>query len=124
MAQPSKPAIDVELLEQLVKKHFGPEFTAKLTWNVLRNRYLPSDTPGRLAFPQKVFGFTLWWKAIGEFRCNLGFRLELWSAAHLPAARAVTEEFNARSQGAKLDLQPFFMHWPASPQLTSAAAGR
>jgi len=123
MAEPSKAAIDVELLERLVKKHFGPEFTAKLTWDVLRNRYLPSDTPARLAFPQKVFGFTLWWKAVGELRTNLGFRLELWNAAYLPAARALCEEFNGASQGGTLDLHPSFMHWPASPQL-AATTGR
>jgi hypothetical protein len=124
MAEPVKPAIDVELLEQLAKKHFGPEFTAKLTWNVLRNRYLPSDTPGRLAFPQKVLGFTVWWKAVGEFRSNLGFRLEIWSPDYLPAARALCEEFNGASQGGKLDLRPAFMHWPASPQLTPTTGGR
>ncbi len=124
MAEPTRSARDVELLEQLVKKHFGPEFTAKLTWSVLRNRYLPSDTPGRLAFPQKVFGFTVWWKAVGEFRTNLGFRLELWSADFLPAARALCEEFNGASQSGRLDLWPAFMHWPASPQLASTSGSR
>jgi hypothetical protein len=124
MAEPTKSAIDVELLEQLVQKHFGPEFTVKLTWNVLRNRYLPSETPGRLAFPQKVMGFTVWWKAVGEFRTNLGFRLELWNAGYLRAAQSLREEFNAKTQGTKLDLGPFFMHWPASPQLTTATGGR
>lgn len=124
MTDPTKPAIDVELLEQLVKKHFGQEFTAKLTWDVLRNRYLPSETPGRLAFPQRVFGVTVWWKSVGEFRTNLGFRLELWNAEYLTTARALCEEFNAKSQGAKLDPQPFFMHWPASPQLSAATPRR
>ena len=124
MAEPTKPAMDVELLEQLVKKHFGPEFTAKLTWDVLRNRYLPSDTPTRLAYPQKVFGFTVWWKAVGEFRSNLGFGLEIWNADYLPAARALCDEFNAAGQGGKLELRPFSMHYPASPQLASTADRR
>jgi hypothetical protein len=95
-----------------------------VTWNVLRNRYLPSDVPGRLAFPQTVFGFTLWWKTIGEFRDNLGFRLELWDPAYLKAAQALTDEFNAASPGAKLELHPLPMHWPASPQLSPAPGAR
>ncbi len=124
MTEPTKPTIDVELLEQLVKKHFGPEFTAKLAWSVLRNRHLPSETPGCLARPQKVFGFRVSYKTVGEFRSNLGVRLELWDPDYLSAARALAEEFNAKSQGAKLELHPSFMHWPASPQLTSVTDGR
>ncbi len=59
-----------------------------------------------------------------EFRTNLGFRLELWNADYLPAARALCEEFNGASQGGTLDLWPAFMHWPASPQLASTSRGR
>lgn len=115
MGEAVKPLeIDVELLEQAVRKHFGPEFTVKVGWNVLRNRYLPSATPGRLARPQRVLGFPLWWKAIGEFSSNLGFRLELWDPGSLPAARAMVEEFNRQSAKTRLELTPLFLHWPAS----------
>jgi hypothetical protein len=124
MTETTKPTIDVELLEQLVKAHVGPEFTAKLTWSVLRNRHLPSETPGRLACPRKVFGFLVSWTTVGEFRTNLGFRLELWDPSFLPAAQALTQAFNARTAGAKLELDASGMHWPASPQLSSASAGR
>jgi hypothetical protein len=124
MPQPTKPALDVDLLERLVKKHFGPMYTAKLAWNVQRNRYCPSDAPARLAFPQKVFGVTVWWKAIGEFRDTFGFRLELWDLVFLKAAQALVAEYNAATDGSALELHPLPMHWPASPQLSPAPGGR
>lgn len=124
MAEPTKPPIDVALLEQLVKIHFGPEFTAKLAWNILRNRHAPSETPGCLACPRKVFGFPVSWTTVGEFSTNLGFRLELWDPSFLGAAQALAQAFNARTAGAKLELAAAGMQWPASPQLASAPAGR
>jgi len=115
MSDPVGLSIEGELLERLVKKHFGSEHTAKLTWNVLRNRYARSDVPERLAAPQTLFGIPVWWKVLGEFRTNLGFHLDLWDAAHLGQARALVEEFNATTAGEKLDLSPIVMHFPASP---------
>jgi hypothetical protein len=98
--------VDVPLLESLVKAHFGPEVTAKLSWSVLKGRYVPSDVPRRLAAPQKLFGVRLWWKTIGEFSYNMGFRLELWQPEYLRQAQALVAEYNARAQGTKLELSP------------------
>jgi hypothetical protein len=106
--------VNVELVEQLVKAHFGPEFTSKLTWSLTKGRYLPSDLPRRIAAPQKLLGIRVWWKTIGEFSDNLGFRLELWDPAHLPQAQALVAAYNARTQATQMELHPFFMHWPVA----------
>jgi hypothetical protein len=109
--------VNVPLLESLVKTHFGPESTAKLSWSITKGRYVPSDLPRRLALPQKLFGVRLWWTTIGEFSDNIGFRLELWRPEYLRQAGAFLAEYNARTQGTKLELSPSFM----SPAARSAA---
>ncbi len=106
--------VDVDLVEESVKRHFGGDFTSKIAWDFLRNRFVPSDLPRRLATPQKILGIRIWWKSIGEFTDNLGFRLELWDATYLPQARAVAEEYNRRTEGTKLELYPVSMGWPTS----------
>lgn len=103
-----------DLVEELVKKHFGPTFTSRLAYNFVRSRYVPSDLPRRLAAPQTVFGVTIGWKAIGEFTDNLGFRLELWEPAFKPQAEALVAEYNQRTEGTKLELYPCVMSWPAT----------
>ncbi len=106
--------IDVERLESLVKKHFGPDFTCRMAWNVLHNRYVASDQPRRLVGPKKVFGVCIWWKTVGEFSENLGFRLEIWDPTYLRAALALAEEYNAPSEGPALSVHRCWMSWPAS----------
>jgi len=114
MAEPQKPiGINVPLLESLVKKHFGSECTGKLSWSITKGRYVPSDLPRRLAAPQKLFRVRLWWQTIGEFSENIGFRLELWRPEYLSQAKALVAEYNAETQGAKLELSPGFMLAPA-----------
>lgn len=109
MAELQKAAgVNVPLVESLVKTHFGPESTAKLSWSITKGRYVPSDLPRRLAVPQKLFGVRLWWKTIGEFSDNLGFRLELWRPEYLHRAEAFVADYNARAQGTKLELAPCF----------------
>lgn len=108
--------VDVDLLEELVKKHFGPEFTSKIAWSFVRGRFVPSDLPRRLVTPQRVFGIRISWKTYGEFSDNIGFRLELWDPAILRRAEALVEEYNRRTEGTKLELYPCSMHWPASGQ--------
>jgi hypothetical protein len=105
--------VNVPLVESLVKTHFGPEATAKLSWSITKGRYVPSDLPRRLAVPQKLFGVRLWWKTIGEFSDNIGFRLELWRPEYLRQAEALVAEYNARTQGTKLELSRSFMGSPA-----------
>ena len=102
------------LIEELVKKHFGPGFTSRITWDFVKGGFAPSAMPRRLATPQKVLGLQIGWKTFGEFTDNIGFRLELWDPAHLREAQALVEEYNQRTEGTKLELYPFFMHWPAS----------
>ncbi len=70
--------------------------------------------PRRLATPQKVFGIQIGWKTFGEFTDNIGFRLELWDPAYLRQAETLVEEYNKKTDGTKLELYPFSMHWPAS----------
>ena len=115
MAELEKAAgVNVPLVESLVKTHFGPESTAKLSWSITKGRYVPSDLPRRLAVPQKLFGVRLWWKTIGEFSDNIGFRLELWRPEHLRQAEAFVADYNARTQGTKLELAHCFMGSPAA----------
>jgi len=102
--------IEPELVEELVKKHFGPEYTSKIAWNFIKGRYVASTLPRRIAAPQKVFGLRIGWKAIGELSDNLGFRLELWDPAFLRQADSMVEEYNKKADGTKLELHPFFMH--------------
>ena len=103
-----------DLVEELVKKHFGAEFTSKITWNVVKGKFTPSDVPRCLAVPQKVFGIQIGWKIYGEFSHNIGFRLELWDTTYLRQAEALIEEYNKKVEGTKLELYHFSMHWPAS----------
>lgn len=112
--------VSVPLVESLVKTQFGPEFTAKLSWSITRGRYVPSDLPRRLAVPQRLFGIRLWWRTIGEFSDNIGFRLELWRPEYLSQAEAFVAAYNARTQGTRMELAPCFMLSPAARR--SAAA--
>lgn len=105
-----------ELIEELVKRHFGPEYTSRIAWNFMKGRYVPSTLPRRIAAPQKVFGLQIGWKVLGEFSDNLGFRLELWDPTFLRQAEALTEEYNKNTGGTKLELHPFFMSWATSSQ--------
>ncbi len=106
--------VNIELVEELVKKHFGPEFTSKIAWSFSKGRYVPSALPRRLAAPQAVLGLRIGWKTLGEFSDNMGFRLELWDPARLREAEALVEEYNKKTDGTKLELYPSVMHWPAA----------
>ena len=114
MAELQKAAgLNIALVESLVKKHFGPEFTSKLAWSVLKGRYVPSDLPRRLGAPQRLLGIRLWWKTIGEFSDNIGFRLELWRPEYLRQAEALAADYTAQARETKLELYPTFMPLPA-----------
>ena len=112
--------VKLELVEELVKKHFGPEYTSKVTWNFTTGRYVTSTLPRRIATPQKVFGFQIGWKVIGEFSDNLGFRLEIWNPAFLHQGEALTEEYNKNTDGTKLELHPYFTQGPVSLRRSAA----
>ncbi|HYL82193.1 MAG TPA: hypothetical protein VEU07_15350 [Candidatus Acidoferrum sp.] len=104
--------LNPDLIEALLKKHFGVEFTSKITWDFVKGKFAPSDLPKRLAIPQKVLGVRIGWKTFGEFSDNIGFRLELWDAAYLRQAEALVEEYNKKTEGTKLELYPSFRRWP------------
>ena len=106
--------VNADLIEELVKKHFGTAFTSKIAWDFIRNRFVPSDLPRRLVTPQRILGIRIWWKSIGEFTDNLGFRLELWDPRFLQHARTFVEEYNQQTNGTKIELYPAPMYWPAS----------
>jgi len=116
--------VKAELVEELVKKHIGAEFTSKITWSFAKGKYIPSGLPRRVAAPQKVLGFRIGWKTIAEFSDNIGFRLELWDPSCLRQAQALVEEYNTKTDGTKLELYPFFMHWPASGRPPVPAPGK
>jgi len=111
--------VNVPLVERLVKTHFGPEFTSRLTWSFTKGRYVPSDLPRRIAAPQKILGVRVWWKAIGEFSDNIGFRLELWDPAFRPQAQALIEGYNAQAENTRIELHCAF---PVSPAAERPAA--
>jgi len=111
--------VKADLVEELVKKHFGPTFTSRLAYSYVRSRYVPSDLPRRLATPQTVLGVTIGWKTVGEFTDNLGFRLELWEPAFTTQAEAFVAEYNQRTDGTKLELYPCIMSWPATAGRTA-----
>ena len=112
--------IKLELIEELVKKHFGPEYTSRITWNFTKGRYVPSTLPRRIAAPQKVFGFQIGWRVIGEFSDNLGFRLEIWDPTFLRQAEGLIEEYNKKTDETKLELHPFFRRGTVAPQRSAA----
>jgi hypothetical protein len=121
MADLSKAAgVNVPLVERLVKAHFGPEFTSHLAWSFTKGRYVPSDLPRRIAAPQKLFGIRVWWKAVGEFSDNIGFRLELWDPAFLSQAQALVEEYNAQMKHAPMELYRAFANSPAAERIAPA----
>jgi hypothetical protein len=126
MAELQKAAgLNNALVESLVKKHFGPEFTSKLAWSVLKGRYVPSDLPRRLGAPQRLLGIRLWWKTIGEFSDNIGFRLELWRPEYLRQAEALVADYTVQARETKLELYPAFMLLPAEGrQNTAQGVGR
>jgi hypothetical protein len=121
MAELRKAAgVDVQLVESLVKTHFGPDYTAKLSYDVIKGRYVPSDLPRRLAVPQKLFGVRLWWKTIAEFSDNIGFRLELWRPEYLSQAEALVKDYNAQTQRTKLELSLPSLTAPATTRASAA----
>jgi len=70
----------------------------------------PATAPGA---PQRLLGIRLWWKTIGEFSDNIGFRLELWRPEYLRQAEAFVADYAAQARETKLDLYPAFMPLPA-----------
>lgn len=113
-------AIDVEVLESLVRKHFGPDCTCRLTWDVLRNRYAASEEPRRLARPLRILGVQIGWKTLGEFSRNLGFRLEVWNLVDVPAAQALAAEYNSNTgERPPLHVHACAMPWPASKAVSA-----
>jgi hypothetical protein len=111
--------VNVEILEQLVKAHIGPEATSKLTWSILRGRYVRSDLPCRLAVPQKLFGIPLWWTTIGAFSDNLGFRLEVWDSTYREKAEALAAAYNAQAGETKLTVHHLAVYWPVADRVAS-----
>ena len=106
--------INADLVEELAKKHFGRTFTSRLGWDFVRGRYVASDLPGRLATPQVLLGIRIGWKTVGQFTNNLGFRLELWDPSWRTQADAFVADYNARTNGTRIELYPCLLHWPAT----------
>jgi hypothetical protein len=81
---------------------------------------VPSDLPRRLAAPQKLFGIRLWWQTIGAFSDNIGFRLELWRPEYLRQAEAFVADYNAQTQGRKVELCVGSAASPSAPRAAAA----
>ena len=65
-------------------------------------------------------GVGLWWKTIGEFSDNIGFRLELWRPEYLRQAEALVADYTAQARETKLELYPAFMPLPTKGRQNTA----
>lgn len=90
--------VDAKLIDDLVKKHFGREFTCFVTRNHARGRYVKGDSPDVIGRPRKVFALQLGYEVIGQFRHENGDVLEFYRPADEESARAFVEEYKRVAQ--------------------------
>lgn len=85
--------VDAKLIDGLVKKHFGDEFTCLITRNHASGRYVAGERPDVIARPRKVFFLTLGYEVIGEFKSEHGDVLEFYRGTDESKAVAFVEEY-------------------------------
>ena len=85
--------MDTRVIEALVKKHFGNEFTCIVTRNHARGRYVKGDRPDVIGRPRKVLVLQLGYEVIGQFRDDNGDVLEFYRDLDEEKARAFVEEY-------------------------------
>ena len=106
MALPSKD-VDKRVVEGLVKKHFGNEFTCFVTRNHARGRYVKGESPDAIGRPRKVLTLQLGYEVIAQFRHENGNVLEVYRETEREKARAFAEEYK---QVVQRDLHLHFLH--------------
>jgi hypothetical protein len=84
---------DAGVIDALVKKHFGNEFTCFVTRNHASGRYVKSERPDVIARPRKVAFLGLGFEVIGQFRDENGDVLEFYRETDVDRARAFVEEY-------------------------------
>jgi hypothetical protein len=90
--------VDAGLIDGLVKKHFGSEFTCFVTRNHAWGRYVKGERPDVIARPRKVFFLALGYEVIGQFRGESGDVLEFYRDWEVERARAFVEEYKRAVQ--------------------------
>ena len=90
--------VDAKLIDDLVKKHFGSEFTCFVTRNHARGRYVKGDSPDAIGRPRRVLVLQLGYEVIGQFRGDNGDVLEFYRDTDKERARAFVEEYKRTMQ--------------------------
>ncbi len=90
--------VDPKLIDDLVKKHFGNEFTCFVTRNHARGRYVKGNRPDVIGRPRKVLVLQLGYEVIGQFRDENGDVLEFYLNTDEDKARAFVEEYTQVAQ--------------------------
>lgn len=85
--------VDAGVIDTLVKKHFGDEFTCFVTRDHASGRYVRGERPDVIARPRKVFFLGLGYEVIGQFRDENGDVLEFYRETEADRARAFVEEY-------------------------------
>lgn len=99
--------VDKGLVEGLVKKHFGNEFTCFVTRNHARGRYVKGDNPDAIGRPRKVLTLQLGYEVIAQFKDENGHVLEVYRDTEEEKARAFAEEYK---QVVQRDLRLHFLY--------------
>ena len=99
--------VDTRVVEGLVKKHFGNEFTCFVTRNHARGRYVKGDSPDAIGRPRKVLALQLGYEVIAQFRDENGHVLEVYRDTEEEKARAFVEEYKKITQH---DLRLHFLY--------------
>ncbi len=85
--------VDSGLIDGLVKKHFGDDFTCLVTRDHPSGRYVTGERPDVIGRPRKVFFLTLGYEVIGQFRDENGDVLEFYRDTDRDNARAFVEAY-------------------------------
>jgi hypothetical protein len=99
--------VDTRVIDGLVKRYFGNEFTCLVTRNHARGRYVKGERPDAIGRPRKVFFLRLGYEVIGQFRNENGDVLEVYRDTEEEKARAFVEEYKKITQR---DLRLHFLY--------------
>ncbi len=99
--------VDKKVVEGLVKKHFGNEFTCFVTRNHARGRYVTGDNPDAIGRPRTVLTLQLGYEVIAQFRHENGNVLEVYRETEGEKAQAFAEEYK---QVVQRDLRVHFLY--------------
>ncbi|MFQ5803498.1 MAG: hypothetical protein ACE5JQ_11445 [Candidatus Methylomirabilales bacterium] len=90
--------VDTGLIETLVKKHFGDDFTCFVARDFASGRYAKGERPDVIARPRKVFFLTLGYDVVGQFRGENGDVLEIYRDTDEGRALTFVEDYKTTLQ--------------------------